>query len=276
MEELGPEKPPCAARQRTAPQDAGDAEVPPSLSPPHPVPNFPFSQLWCGHRALIPASISRENHTHRLIRGDKALWRGIGRDHELESSLLTSEDSWGREGTGSSVDSQGEEQRWLHSSLCVNQRIRAQGSPGQSRGRKIHTGRKQKAHGGKQHGNVALLVEVGVFPQSHPTHRERRKCWDVAGRQGHSRLLGFPCDLGGDLTPAWSPVPHRLSHVLPCPASLATATLYGVGIARRGVAPYSLTVCPASHPTSPSGGWSCPHQHNQCMAWRIPREPGVS
>ena len=63
------------------------------------------------------------------------------------------------------------------------------------------------------------VAGAGVLPQSHPTHGEHGKCWDVAGRQGHSRLLGFPCDLGGDLTPARSPVPRRLSHALPCPPS---------------------------------------------------------
>lgn len=72
------------------------------------------------------------------------------------------------------------------------------------------------------------------------------------------------------------PSQYRLSHALPCPASSATATLYRVGIAGQGVAPHPLTVCPACRPTSPSLGWSCPHQHNQCAAWRIPQEPGVS
>lgn len=38
----------------------------------------------------------------------------------------------------------------------------------------------------------------------------------------------------------------------------------------------TLAACPACRPTSPSLGGSCPHQHNQCAAWRIPQEPRVS
>lgn len=127
--------------------------------PPCPVPNFPFSQLWCGHRALIPASISRENHTHRLVRGDKALWRGIGRDHEIESSLLTSEDFWGTEGTRSIVDSQGEEHGRLHS-ICVLTRGSGHRALLDKAGAGRHTpGTRRRLTVENRHGNVALLFD---------------------------------------------------------------------------------------------------------------------
>lgn len=50
--------------------------------------------------------------------------------------------------------------------LCANQRIRAQGSPGQSRGRKIHTGCKAEAHSGKQHVEMLLYWSRQCSPRA--------------------------------------------------------------------------------------------------------------
>lgn len=87
------EAPLCSQTEDSPPKTPGTQRCLLLCHPPCPVPNFLFSQLRCGHRALTPASIARANHTYRLVRGGKVLWRGLGGDHELESGLLTSEDS---------------------------------------------------------------------------------------------------------------------------------------------------------------------------------------
>lgn len=186
---------------------------------------------------------------------------GHRRDHELESSLLTSEDSWGRERAPEQCGQPREEQgAGLHSRACVLTRGSGHRASWTKQGQEDTHG--AQAEGSQETAWKCCSTGRGrVFSRATPTHRAARKCWDVAGRQGHSRLLGFPCDLGGDLG-AWSPVPHRLSSAsLPCSGHSHTSRS-----GTQGVAPYSLTVCPAFIQRSPSGGWD-PASPSTISAW---------
>ena len=87
------EAPLCSQTEDSPPKILGTQRCLLLCHPPRPVPNFLFSQLRCGHRALMAVTIARENHTYRLVRGGKVLWRGIRGDHELASGLLTPKDS---------------------------------------------------------------------------------------------------------------------------------------------------------------------------------------
>ena len=87
------EAPLCSQTEDSPPKILGTQRCLLLCHPPRPVPNFLFSQLRCGHRALMAVTIARENHTYRLVRGGKVLWRGTRGDHELASGLLTPKDS---------------------------------------------------------------------------------------------------------------------------------------------------------------------------------------
>lgn len=203
-------------------------------------------------------------------------------DRELKFVWFTSKDSRGTEGTGSSVDSQGEQQGLGHLSLFADQ------GPDQGMGL-LQTERGQEDTHGVQREGSRRTTEMGTSfsysvdppeaqeswsgqgrgaPPEPPNWQESPGMWQVG--RAMPQLLGFPWVTWVETSPwAWSSVLHRLSHALPSPASSATAMRYGVGItflraAMRGSP--SLPDGPScTLPNIPpaSQGWPCPHQHSQ-------------
>lgn len=93
-------------------------------------------------------------------------------------------------------------------------------------------------------------------------------------------LLGFPCDLGGDLTLGMESCPAQTVSRPPSLAPSAMATFSGVGITsselQRGAAPHSLTVPPVPC-ISPIPRLALPSPAQPAgVAWRIHLETQVS